>query len=475
MKKTLLTACAVVFTGALVFAAPEPVGSVILLRGKATATGADRVARPLKLKSEIFANDRVKTEANAKLQIMFADDSVISLGSRSEMTIDEYVYNPKNKEENSSVLNLIKGLFRVVTGKITEMNPERFKTKTKLATIGIRGCELGFKIEQGREDVFIMHLPKGHSILIERSAAADELAQEQQLKLDRILTIVKAGVAVEIREGAAFRTRAMTVDDARLFLLGAAATPDKGAPPADEGVTDARDKVDSEVARKDETERAGRNGPGGVATVRGPRQAPPDIAANGPQPVLRGGTPFDHWTWTVYDNGNTEYDVNRWPTAGAFFTTQEYDALLRSGTEFNLTGTGQAGAVIMHDGRRTDLDATTSSFKLDVVVGRTAGTRWRGVFDLANGNGDFLRFDAAGPIDNGRLTGAIDESQRAYMLNVGGQAFGSPSVSYQGFTGRLIHPAGDAGRIAAGAGSYEIQHGRQAHVFGAFGSQLRNR
>ncbi len=479
MKKTLLIACAAMLLGALAFAAPEPIGSIIFLRGKASATGVDKAVRPLKLKSTVFANDRVVTAADSRLQIMCLDDSVISLGANSEMTIDEYVYDPKQKE-GKCVMDLIKGLFRVVTGKITEMNPERFKTKTKLATIGIRGCELGFKIEEGREDIFIMHLPRGHSVLIERSAAADELKHEHELKLARILTIVKSGVAVELREGAAFRKRAMTADDARLLFIGAAAAPPPERPASDageeepavedDGREETRDKLDNETPKIQENRRRTRTSPGGDASVSGPRNRPPaNVDTPASKVVLVGGSPFEDWEWAIWDNGDTEYHANRYAGA-AFLTDQEYQQILRSGVNYNLNGTGSAGAVVMHAGKRRDMQGR---FKLNVVVGQTSGAWWDGQFELGASGANSLKFDAAGPIDNAQLSGGIHENRRRYELIVDGKAFGPGSISYQRFNGRLIHPPANNGVISAGAGLFKIDHSGQAMIHGAFGAQVR--
>jgi len=109
----------------------DPIGTIVSLNGKATATSQDGTTRNLELKSPVFLKDKIKTDVSASLQIMFLDDSVLSQGEKSEMTVDEYVYSPKKKEDNSCTVKLSKGFFRAVTARITALNPDRFKVKTK--------------------------------------------------------------------------------------------------------------------------------------------------------------------------------------------------------------------------------------------------------------------------------------------------------------------------------------------------------
>ena len=142
------------------------IGSVVAIEGSATADGTDGAQRVLVLKSQIFMKDKVKTAENSKMQIMFSDNSLISQGANSELVIDEYVYNPKVKEENKASVGVVKGVFRMVTGKITKLNPEKFETRTKMATIGIRGCDLGFRVDDGKEDIYVIELHGDENVVI---------------------------------------------------------------------------------------------------------------------------------------------------------------------------------------------------------------------------------------------------------------------------------------------------------------------
>ena len=55
------------------------------------------------------------------------------------MNIDDYIFNSSDSKSEFSVT---KGAFHTITGQIGKVNPNKFKLKTKNATLGIRGTEI---------------------------------------------------------------------------------------------------------------------------------------------------------------------------------------------------------------------------------------------------------------------------------------------------------------------------------------------
>jgi hypothetical protein len=156
--------------------AAERAGVVIGLQGAAVAAQADGQVRALSMSSPVFAGETLRTEAGARIQIMFEDDSLVSLGENSELTIDEYVYDPNKPADNGLAVRIGKGLARVITGAITDLNPERFKVRTSRATIGIRGCELGFRcLNGGDHRYFVVRVPAGRAIGVMSKLSGEDL------------------------------------------------------------------------------------------------------------------------------------------------------------------------------------------------------------------------------------------------------------------------------------------------------------
>jgi len=168
MKKTRKTGLLIAgwMLVGLLQASPQ-IGLVVGLQGAAEATGADGADRTLALQGPVFLNDTVRTGTGAKLQIMLDDDTLLAQGEQSEMTIDEYLYNPEDRKKNGFAVKLGQGAFRTITGRITEMNPDRFQVRTSRANIGIRGCELMFLIDARQDQILVSSVPEGKEIVID--------------------------------------------------------------------------------------------------------------------------------------------------------------------------------------------------------------------------------------------------------------------------------------------------------------------
>jgi len=221
-----------------VWAEDFSIGQVVGVQGKVTSRNAEGDVRELHLKSAIYQNDVITTGPDTRLQIMFNDDTLFAQGENSEMVIDEYVFDPVAPEENRFGVNLFKGIFRVITGKITELNPERFKVKTGRAKIGIRGCELGFEMRPDKDVVYVMRLPKGKTITVEPAAGAG--AKQGLFSRRGAIQMVQPGV-VTVRDYGRLKQRSLLPDD--VHVISGQTTPkqpvrpkrQQGAPGQDPG------------------------------------------------------------------------------------------------------------------------------------------------------------------------------------------------------------------------------------------------
>ncbi|OGV73561.1 MAG: hypothetical protein A3K19_27825 [Lentisphaerae bacterium RIFOXYB12_FULL_65_16] len=136
-------------------AEPEVIGTVVAMRGDVKAIHPDKGERQLAMKGQVFLRDTIKTGDRGRVQVSFEDETIISLGRSSEMTIAEYKFDP-SKEQGAMVTHVKEGVFRVMGGAITKLAPQEFKTTTGTATIGIRGSFYAGRLTVNRlEVVFI--------------------------------------------------------------------------------------------------------------------------------------------------------------------------------------------------------------------------------------------------------------------------------------------------------------------------------
>ncbi|MEW5723763.1 MAG: FecR domain-containing protein [Thermodesulfobacteriota bacterium] len=140
----LLWIAVVLLTAAFTLTAPAPslaaakVGTVTRVEGKVTVTRAGVKAQEVKVGAPVYLNDTFQTDAAGKARIVFIDQSIISVGPSSSLTITEYVFKPK-QQERSSTLKLLFGKVKCFVNDYTGYKKKKFNVTTNTAVIGVRG------------------------------------------------------------------------------------------------------------------------------------------------------------------------------------------------------------------------------------------------------------------------------------------------------------------------------------------------
>lgn len=86
--------------------------------------------------NDIHRQERITTDANGTVHLLFLDQSSITLGPNSDIVIDRFVFDP-DTGKGSLAVSTTKGILRVVGGKLSKQADT--VVNTPLATIGIRG------------------------------------------------------------------------------------------------------------------------------------------------------------------------------------------------------------------------------------------------------------------------------------------------------------------------------------------------
>lgn len=115
--------------------------------------------------SEISQSDIVLTEENSKVELRFMDDSIIELGPSTQVSINDFAFDPSGQNEPSFAVHMMGGVVRSISGKIVEQNPESFKLTSPLGAVGIRGTETLHVIGQS-EIHSIINMEAGHTVVI---------------------------------------------------------------------------------------------------------------------------------------------------------------------------------------------------------------------------------------------------------------------------------------------------------------------
>lgn len=126
----------------------EAVGYVKTVTGEAWVTTAgQRVQAAPGI--AVLIGSQLKTMAKASLGVTFKDNTVMSFGPDTELTVDEYLYAPAQGQLRLGT-RLAKGSLNYVSGVIAKLKPEAVTVKTPTGIIGVRGTQFVATVEDAQ-------------------------------------------------------------------------------------------------------------------------------------------------------------------------------------------------------------------------------------------------------------------------------------------------------------------------------------
>ena len=90
--------------------------------------------------SKIYYGDTINVKTNSNAQILFLDETVMTVGENTDLTIDDFIYDPKTNNGNF-VTSIKSGIVKTISGKISEKNPDNLEIKIPNGSLGVRGTE----------------------------------------------------------------------------------------------------------------------------------------------------------------------------------------------------------------------------------------------------------------------------------------------------------------------------------------------
>jgi hypothetical protein len=136
-----MTAAAMALGGAM--AQAQQVGTASAVNPAATAN-----MKTITIGQSIAHKERIQTKSSGSVQLLFLDKTSMTIGPNSDLTIDEYVYDP-NANAGKLAATLGKGALRFVGGQISHNGDAEIKTASAL--IGIRG---GVMMTDGKGGIY---------------------------------------------------------------------------------------------------------------------------------------------------------------------------------------------------------------------------------------------------------------------------------------------------------------------------------
>jgi hypothetical protein len=90
--------------------------------------------------------DVLRTGGDGQLAIMLKDESRLSMGPNSEVTVATFIYAP-SEGRMGLVLRMARGLFSYVSGRIAKLMPEAVRLETPTSIVGVRGTHALVKVD----------------------------------------------------------------------------------------------------------------------------------------------------------------------------------------------------------------------------------------------------------------------------------------------------------------------------------------
>jgi hypothetical protein len=126
--------------------AAEGIGKIKTMSGQVSVE-RDGKAMPAKLGDTVYQTDKITTGADGSVGMLFNDDSRVSAGPNSVLSLDKFAYDTTTHDGGFDV-SMKKGTLSVISGKLTEKTPGALKVKTPAAILAVRGTEFSVKVDE---------------------------------------------------------------------------------------------------------------------------------------------------------------------------------------------------------------------------------------------------------------------------------------------------------------------------------------
>jgi len=100
--------------------------------------------------SVVQQGDLVITGADGSVGITFRDNSLLSVGPDSVLSIDRFVFD-STTHQGAFESSLKQGTLAVVSGKLAKQSPDAMTVKTPAAILGVRGTEFLVRTGQSKD------------------------------------------------------------------------------------------------------------------------------------------------------------------------------------------------------------------------------------------------------------------------------------------------------------------------------------
>jgi hypothetical protein len=166
---------------------------------------------------DIFADEFVNTDDASSTELMFLDQTNLTITPGSSVKIDKFVFDPNGKK-GDVVFNVARGSLRFVTGS---QDPTSYQIKTPVATIGVRGTIVNFITTNSG---LAVQLEDGSAGVIGANGVLTPMTPAMQLAVfgptGSVATVANGGLAAAVGALLASSTNKATTAASLLVVAG---------------------------------------------------------------------------------------------------------------------------------------------------------------------------------------------------------------------------------------------------------------
>jgi hypothetical protein len=145
MKLAALAGACVVLLACAAAAEDTRIGTIKTLKGDARVVGPEGSVAA-SIGGAVRQNETLETGPDGALGLAFIDNTTLSMGPKSRITLTKVVFNP-DQNDFAFATNIVKGTFMFVSGSIAKLAPQAVRITTPVNTIGIRGTRFLVRID----------------------------------------------------------------------------------------------------------------------------------------------------------------------------------------------------------------------------------------------------------------------------------------------------------------------------------------
>lgn len=125
----------------------QEVGQVKLAKGSVQVDRAGQRA-PVTVGMAVRQADTLLTGADGSVGVTFTDNSLLSAGPNSTLSIDRYAFDSTTHAGQFDT-SLRKGTLAVISGRIVKQSPGAMRVRTPSTILGVRGTEFVVRVGEG--------------------------------------------------------------------------------------------------------------------------------------------------------------------------------------------------------------------------------------------------------------------------------------------------------------------------------------